>query len=313
MNTQHLQEYLVFSEELNWTTAARRLFTTRPTLVEHVRGLEQELSCKLVVSRDGRLALTPAGRRFTRTAKELLEAWEAAQAEYREMGDNLLTVHVASSNLPWLETLLYKARRAVQEAHPYKRIEILPCPGLHSSVDALGSSEDDIVVAGFKDYLNEGRAGVIPDGLCGFELGVEDIRLFMTRDNPLFAKPDICASDLDGATLVLPPDIYRTWLRDDTVGYLASHGARVTLRTLDFSGHTEYFSFEFADVFGIVPTTLMPRYGIDAREELRSFSLPDVPLRTRFYALARREFVESENGGLLFAEMRRAAQEAHAD
>ena len=29
MNTQYLKEFLVFSEELNWTVAAEKLFTTR--------------------------------------------------------------------------------------------------------------------------------------------------------------------------------------------------------------------------------------------------------------------------------------------
>ena len=85
MNTQYLKELLVFSEELNWTVAAEKLFTTRPTLVDHMRCLETELECKLIASgqRQPRPELTPAGRRFTRTAKELLGHWDATCNEYR--------------------------------------------------------------------------------------------------------------------------------------------------------------------------------------------------------------------------------------
>ena len=143
MNTQYLKEFLVFSEELNWTVAADKLFTTRPTLVDHMRCLEAELECKLIASsqRQPRPELTPAGRRFTRTAKELLDHGDSTRVEYRELADNLLTMHVASSNLPWLETVLYKARRAIQERHPYKRIEVVPVSGARSSIEALDAGE----------------------------------------------------------------------------------------------------------------------------------------------------------------------------
>ena len=308
LNTRHLEEYLVFSETLNWTVAAERLFTTRPTLVNHIRALEVELECQLVVSNQGKLALTPAGRRFTRTAKELSEQWAGACEEYRTMADNLLTVRVASSNLPWLETILYKARRSIQERHPYKRIEIAPVPGTMASVESLEAGTCDIAVAGFKSYLKESQHPM-PEGVCGFALDTERIRLLMTQENPLFDQAEIRAADLDGAMFVLPPDIYRSWMRDGVEGKFAERGAHVTLRTLDFSGHTEYFTYEFGQMFGIVPTTLVPRYGIDAREEYRTFDCVDLPLETRFYAVCPSEFAASENGGLLFSEMRKIAAE----
>lgn len=307
MNTRYLEEFLALSKELNWTSTAERLFTTRPTLVDHIRALEAELECKLVVSsKRGHPRLTPAGRRFTHTAQETIAQWESVRKEYRELADNLLIVRVASSNLPWLETILYKARRAVQERYPYKRIVIDPRPGANASIEALASGENDIVVAGYKDYLDDDDRP-IPTGTCGFLLDVEEIKLLMTQENALFEKPLIKATDLDGATFVLPPDIYRSWSRDGMESHLAAHGANVTLRTLDFSGHTEYFTYEFGCMFGIVPATLVPRYGLDSREEFRIFNIENLPIRTRFYALVKQEFAATENGGLLFEEMRRIA------
>ena len=306
MNTRQLEEYLAFSEELNWTVAAERLYTTRPTLVDHLRALEAELECKLIVSTSGRPSLTPAGRRFTRTSKEMLESWEAVCGEYRELADNLLVVKIASSNLPWLETILYKARRAIQEKHPYKRVEIAPRPGANTNVEVRFNGENDIVVAGYKDYLSENERP-IPDGTCGFPLDTEEIKLLATQESPLFGRDIVYVRDLDNATLVLPPDIYESWMRDGMVERLAEHGARVTLRTLDFSGHTEYFTYEFGEMLGIVPSTLIPRYGIDSREEYRTFGLADMPIRTCFHALVTQEFALTENGGLLFEEMRHIA------
>lgn len=307
MNTQHLREFLLFAQEPNYSLAAERLYITRPTLVEHIRALESELQCKLVASDRRQVCLTPAGKRFVQEASQLLRRWEEIQDEYRELADNLLTVTISSSNLPWLETILYRARRAIHDRYPYKRIDILSDNGASSSAEALDERSNDIVVAGYKSYLGESERPSIPDGLCGFPLVTEEIKLLMTRENPLFSQPVVHTRDIDGATFVLPPDIYRSWTRDGVVAYLAGNGARVTLRTADFSDHAEYFAFDFGKALGVVPVTLVPRYGIDAREEYRAFSLDDLPLTTDFFALAKRDFVETENGGILFEEMRRAA------
>lgn len=311
MNTRYLEEFLVFSDLLNWTVAAERLYTTRPTLVDHMHALEAELECTLIVSEQGRPALTPAGRRFTRTSKELLEQWDAARNELSEMADNLLVLKVASSSLPWLESLLYKSRRAIRQLCPYKRIEISAQSGARSTVEALRAGQSDIVVAGYKSPLSP-EERPLPDDLCAVRLGVETVRLFMTQDNPLSGKTEPCAADLDGGTIVLPPDAYRTWQRDEMSERFARHGAQVTLRTLEFDNYTEYFAFEFGDMFGAVPTTLVPRYGIDTREEFRTFTLADMPIESVYSALTTRAFAETENGALLLEELRRAAGAAEA-
>lgn len=287
--------------------ASEKLFVTRPTLVDHVRQLESELECKLVTSEHKQVALTPAGRQFAQTARELLATWEDVRQEYRALADNLLTVSIASSNLPWLESILYKARRNIIERYPYKRIEIEATGGTFSSVDALDEQTNDIVVAGFKSFRCDGDRPPVSSAYVSFPLRTEAIRLLITQDSPLFARDKVFVRDLDGATFMLPPDIYKSWTRDGMGERLAGFGARVTLKTADFSDHIEYFNCDFGTMVGIVPTTLAPRYGIDTREELRAFLLEDLPIESRFFAIARKEFAQTENGGLLFNEMRRIA------
>lgn len=308
MNTRHLEEFLLFAQELNWSTTAEKLFVTRPTLVDHIRCLEAELECKLVVSDQHQPALTPAGRRFVQTAHDLTSSWEHIRAEYRDLADNLLTVTIAASNLPWLETILYRARRTIHESCPYKRVEVVADAGAFASIDALYEHANDIVVVGYKSHILEQGALQLPDDLCGFLLDTEEIRLLMTPENPLFDRKEVFARDLDGATFMLPPDIHRSWTRDAMTQRFAASGARVTLVTSGFSDHAEYFAHDFGHNLGIVPTTLIPRYGIDAREEYRAFSLADLPIESSFYAVFKRDFVQSENGSLLFREMQRAAK-----
>ena len=307
MNTRYLEEYLLFAEELNWSTASEKLFITRPTLVDHLRALESELECKLVASDRKQVALTPAGKQFVQTARDLLGQWSAVCSEYRDLADNLLTVTIAASNLPWLESIIYKARRTIHERYPYKRIEVISANGTLANIEALDDGTNDIVVAGFKSYRCEGDEPPIPEQYRSFPLRTEEIRMLVTQENRLFDKERIYVRDLDGMTFMLPPDIYKSWTRDGMVGRLAERGAHVTLRTTEFSDHVEYFNYNFGDAVGIVPLTLAPRYGIDTREEFRAFTLADWTVESRFYAVCREEFAATENGGLLFEEMRRIA------
>lgn len=309
MDTRHVEEFLVFAAELNYSTAAKRLFITRPTLSEHIRELEDELGCELVGKQQGKAMLTPAGKRFVQTGTHLIESVQAIIGEYRAIADNLLTVTIAQTNLPWLESILYKARRAVQEKHPGKQIEIVTASGPRSTTDALAEQQNDIVVAGCKSYVASPKRQMLAEGMQGFKVRTEEIKLLMTRGNPLFEASSISAADLDGATIMLPPDIYHGYLRDGVADRFAACGARIALQTMSFADHFEYFSYDFQEMFGIVPTTLVPRFGIDAREECRAFSLNDLPLETDFYAVYTDEFAASENGRLFVEEMQRIASE----
>lgn len=307
MDTRHLEEFLSFAEDANYSAAAKRLFITRPTLAEHIRELEEELGCALVGKSQGKVVLTSAGKRFVQTGGQLLESVRVVIDEYHNLADNLLTVTIAQTNLPWLETILYRARRAVQQRYPAKRIDIVTVNGPCSTVEALRDGTNDIVVAGAKSYVPEAERAVYPQGVQGFRLGTEEIKLLITQGNPLFGKDEIYVRDLDGAVLMLPPDIYRGYVRDGVAERFREQGARVELQTLSFSDHFEYFTSDFQNRVGVVPTTLIPRFGIDEREECRAFALVDLPLHTDFYALYTEEFAESENGALLVDAMRHLA------
>ncbi len=310
MDTRHVREFLTFAEEMNYSAAAKKLYITRPTLADHLRELEEELGCELVRKCQGKAMLTPAGRHFVQTGTCLLETVQDIVDEYQSFADNVLTVTVAQTNLPWIETILYQARHAIQDRFPRKRIDIETVTGPFSTSDALLDGTNDIVVAGYKSYVPEENRTELTLGMQGFKLCTEEIKLLMTQDNPLFGKPSITVRDLDGAVFMLPPDIHRSYLRDGVVECFADQGARIVLRTMDFSDHFEYNVFNFQDMFGVVPTTLISRFGIDERKECRAFSLEDMMLRTDFYVLFTDKFVASENGSLLVQEMKRLVEES---
>lgn len=312
LNTQYLREYLVFAEELNYTAAAQRLYMTRPTLVEHIRALETELECKLVESDRRNVWLTPEGKHFVRSARVVLDGWEEVRDEYRSMTDNLLTVRIASTNLPWIEDLFYRARRTLQRQFPNARVELVLDDGPASSFAALEARANDIVVVGYKAYMPADRQPSFADTSRCFPLSEEEVLLLVPEDSRLFNLEEIYLTDLDGIEFMLPPDIFASWTRDNVAGWFGDRGVHVALDSQDFASHFEYFSFDFGRQVGIVPRTLVTRFGLGNRKSLRVAGIADVPLRTTFYAVARDSFLAKPRGRLLFDEMHRNASESTA-
>lgn len=310
MDSRYLKEYLLFASELNYTTASKKLFITRPTLSEHVAELERELGCQLVHKDHGRVELTAEGKRFAITAEELLGRLDEVIEEYSAMADNLLTVRIATSNLPWIESYLYRARRLIRERYPGKEIEITTVNGTFSNADALGDCRNDLVVAGFKRIQNVAPRATFQEGDQGFKLCTEDVRFLVLQGNPLFKQDSVSVKDLDGATLLLPPDIYNGYVRADVAQKFAEAGARISLQTERFNDHHEYFATDFREKVGVVPSTLVSRFGLTERKDCKVFSLCDFSFASDFYVVYRDEFLANPNARLLVETMKNLVGEA---
>ncbi len=77
------------------------------------------------------------------------------------------------------------------------------------------------------------------------------------------------------------------YVRDGVADRFAERGAHVTLRSMPPGDHFDYFANGFDADVRVVPTTLKPRFGLDRREECRTFNLVDLPFVTDFYAIYR--------------------------
>lgn len=304
LNTRYLKEFLTFSREMNFSTAAKQLFITRPTLNEHIAELESELGCALVEKSKGKAALTPAGKRFVKTAETFLASWAQTVDEYQHLEENLCTVTISSTNLPWLEVILHRARRHIAENYPQKSFEIVTDNGTLATLDALKGARNDITIVGrkrFSEQPNSPRES-IPDN--AFIVSTEPVYLLIGEGSQLFEQEHICAHDLDGASFMLPPDIYQSYLRDEVQKEFLLKDAHIQLQTEPFEDHFEYFANDAGDAIGVVPATLVPRFGINLRTDCRIVELDDLSFITDFYAVFREGFLATENGRLLFDTMR---------
>ena len=74
MELKQILCFVMVAEELNFTSAAQKLYLSQPGLSRHIQNLERELGVVLFDRDNKSVALTPEGLQFLSTARELLHA-----------------------------------------------------------------------------------------------------------------------------------------------------------------------------------------------------------------------------------------------
>lgn len=208
LNTEHLREFVVFAGYMNFTTAAKALGMSQPTLSRHVSELERHYRCELVDRTASPLRLTYCGRTLLEHAPELIAlegALDGRMGEARsEPYDNLVVQRYRKS--PMVHRLISDAIGAVKLAHPGFSFTRRPLsPGDDPEHAVLRGDLDVGVVSCTADGVpvcpvETGR------GLAVFELAGcrEGIRFAVARTSPLASRTALSLSDLAESCFVFP-------------------------------------------------------------------------------------------------------------
>jgi len=86
MTTERLFEFLVLSQTLNFSAAAKKLFMTQSALSRHISDLESELGVKVLERSTHSVRLTHAGRMLSSRIPRLLEKSQTAMSHLRLVG-----------------------------------------------------------------------------------------------------------------------------------------------------------------------------------------------------------------------------------
>ena len=84
MSILGLSYFLVAAEEMNFTSAAKRLYITQQSLSNHIRRLEEDYQVTLF-NRKPRLSLTPEGSRMVKYATRIVRLERVMSAEFADM------------------------------------------------------------------------------------------------------------------------------------------------------------------------------------------------------------------------------------
>ncbi|MER6246301.1 LysR family transcriptional regulator [Streptomyces griseorubiginosus] len=119
VHLRDLRYFLAVAEDLHFTRAADRLYVSQPALSKQIRSLERQLGVELFRRDRHGVRLTEAGEALLPHARQVLQAWAAADtamASARAAGRGTLVVGMSTS--PGRGGLLPAIRSRFTAAHP---------------------------------------------------------------------------------------------------------------------------------------------------------------------------------------------------
>lgn len=230
--------------------AARRLGWTQPAVSQHLRALEREARCALVVRTARGVMLTEAGRVLLAHAEVIAARMRGAQDEIAALADlEAGTVRLAAFPSA-AATIVPAALAALRAAHPRMqvRLEVAEPP---EAVELLRRGDVDLVVV--FDYAGA-TTPAVPSGMAATVLASDPVQLVLPlgreppdtlgvlRDEPWVAGCPSCRDHLRhvGLAAGFDPDIRHS--TDDYVvvqSLVAVGGVVALLPRLALRGHRD--------------------------------------------------------------------------
>jgi len=130
MKLDYLREFLVLSQELNYSSASARLYISQSTLSRHISILETQLGGKLLERSTHSVELTPLGKKTSLKFRDILDEYDSLFSEGHtgvhqlsgELSLGLLYYGVAEYYSDFLEQFAEKypgIRLSVHNFHPH--------------------------------------------------------------------------------------------------------------------------------------------------------------------------------------------------
>ena len=288
INPEHIEEFQVLAECLNFTIAARRLYISQSTLSKHVAALENEVGCRLI-DRTPSVALTPAGLLFYEETGDFLR-------RFREDMDNIVRKVAAhnvrtirapdfSGGLDWYApSLLRTADELSAETGVDFRVSNQPL-GYESLGDSLASG-----CYGPYSFCMLGDGGELERytgeaGLRATWAGVQPMTLMVPTADPLALRQSVRPEDLDGRALLWGPTPAFRSVCDEIIRVLSTVGVTLYPKILIRTPQDSFLSYEDLNYDGTV--TFLPRLNkkTSSLAALTPRPLEGLDMTMRVYAL----------------------------
>ena len=210
MDLRALHYFIVVAEELNITHAAERLHMSQPPLSNQIKALEEELGVQLFIRGNRQLAITDAGMRLYRRARQIMELTEQTEQEMKSLeglsGD--LHISLVEGRAPFLLARWISGFRS-----EFPQVE----------VHLWNGSGDEVM-----ERLHRGLADLAlvatpynAEYLDGISVGREPWVAMMSRNHPLAAEEGqfLPLKKLAGQPLYIPSrrsrlDSIRAWFAE---------------------------------------------------------------------------------------------------
>lgn len=197
MELRHLRYFLAVGEELHFTRAAARLGISQPPLSQQIQNLEREIGTPLFQRLPHGVALTAAGRRLMREAREIIVHTERAIGNARRTAQGELgTIRIGFTASASFHPFVTGALRDYRGAFPDVGIELFE-DNTTAQLSRLAERRTD--AAFVRATLDESKSF---NALPLFE---EEMVVVLPEDHRLARKRAVRLAELAGELFILYP------------------------------------------------------------------------------------------------------------
>jgi len=246
MEIRHLRYFVAVAEKLNFTEAARSLHIAQPPLSVQIRNLEEELGCSLFSRLNRRVELTPAGNRFLKDARVVLEQADRAILRIQDEAAGRLGAMTIQYSDGALSDAITRRLRKFLRKHRGLRLVTVP-------MAAAPDSPIDGVISEFcRDTMPVGA--VVLEGA--------KIQIAVPPKHRLGERNDVAPADLIGETLLLSPFDQRSSAERAAVRRLEADGVAISAEIASSSLQHRFWRVSLG--LGLAFCTTADRGALDA-------------------------------------------------
>lgn len=263
MNLKQLEAFVRVAETKSFSTAAKMLFLTQPTVSAHISSLERELNTCLLVRNTKGVALSEAGKELYAYAEQMLELEQKIRERFGLTGRQSGSVlRIAASTIP-AQYLLPDIMARFRKEYPEEQLKLFETDS-SGVVDMILSHKADVGFTGT----------VLEKGSCTYIPFYQDELVILTPA----AEKYRARKDADIASWILEePVILReegSGTRKEALRLLAQTGIDITkLNVAAMMENQETIKRSVGSGMGI---SILSK--LAAREEINSGKLPAFPL-----------------------------------
>ncbi len=201
MNERQLHSFILAADTKSFSQAAASSFISTPALVQQINLLEANIGFKLFNRTNQGISLTPPGELFYKSAKKILDLFESACAQGRELEKmEQLTLRIATP-FEKVPNFVIEAYEAFYKDFPNASIEFISMPfGEHIAAISDGIVDLSIIAEPADEFIS---------GLTFYPLYEDTYSFCMRPDHPLA-----------NLTIITPPDLKNVKIISGKYDYL---------------------------------------------------------------------------------------------
>lgn len=195
MEIRQLKYFIAAAKHLNFTKAAKECSIVQTAMTQQVANLEGELKVKLFERTHRNLSLTPAGERFLKSAKKIVNQAKISAGDMEDFKEGYDHVIRIGYHGEMFKKDLTEILKEFRKANPKTKVYLSQEPQ-DELMESLEYGELDLVFTIYGSYFNS------LDWLEAEILDESSVKLVVSRDHPLLKKEKVTKADLQSERFI---------------------------------------------------------------------------------------------------------------